>query len=259
MTYATVMVGLSIDQPNEARLEIAGQPAERFGARVIGITAAEFSPPPYFTSGEQAQKLLDQGHATIKTRAVVLERQFRAAIQNRGAEVEWRCAEDFPSRYIVEQARASDIIVVGEAGHGAIPDPFVQVNPSDLVLQAGRPLLVVPGARNWLDIRSVLIAWKIRRRRGGPSPMRCRCFAELLISPSSRLSRNRPIGRRRCPGSRMSRHGCCDTGQVHPNRCPRNTAKPARNWRGSHRKLALASSSRALTGIHGFANGSSAG
>ncbi len=29
MTYATVMVGLSIDQPNEARLEIAGQLAER--------------------------------------------------------------------------------------------------------------------------------------------------------------------------------------------------------------------------------------
>jgi hypothetical protein len=33
MTYTTVMVGLSIDQPNEARLEIAGQLAERFGER----------------------------------------------------------------------------------------------------------------------------------------------------------------------------------------------------------------------------------
>ena len=36
MMYTTVMVGLSIDQPNEGRLEIAGQLAERFGARVIG-------------------------------------------------------------------------------------------------------------------------------------------------------------------------------------------------------------------------------
>jgi hypothetical protein len=33
MTYTTVMVGLSIDQPNEGRLEIAGQLAERFGAK----------------------------------------------------------------------------------------------------------------------------------------------------------------------------------------------------------------------------------
>jgi nucleotide-binding universal stress UspA family protein len=160
MTYATAMVGLSIDRPNKARLEITGQLAERLGAKVIGITAAEFSPPLYFTSGEQAEKLLDQGRAAIKTRAAELEKEFRTAMQNRGAEVEWRYAEEFPSRFIVEQARACDIIVVGEADPGAISDPFVQVNPSDLVMQAGRPLLVVPDASDWLDLRSVLIAWK---------------------------------------------------------------------------------------------------
>src|SRR5258708_1568179 len=160
MTYATVMVGLSIDQPNAGRLEIAGQLAERFGAKVMGIAAAEFSPPLYFTSGEQAQKLLDQGRAAIKNRLAALESEFRAAMQNRVTEVEWRCAEDFPSRYIVQQARASDIIVVGEAGRGTVADPFVQVSRSDLVMQAGGPLLVIPHACDWLDLRSVLVAWK---------------------------------------------------------------------------------------------------
>jgi hypothetical protein len=61
MTYATVMVGLSVDESNEARLEIAGQLAERLGARVIGITAAEFSPPLYFASGKQGQEIIDGG------------------------------------------------------------------------------------------------------------------------------------------------------------------------------------------------------
>lgn len=160
MTYATVMVGLSVDQPNEARLEITGQLAERFGAKVIGITAAEFCPPLYFTSGEQAERLVDQGRTAIENRAAELESEFRAAMQNRVTEVEWRCAEDFPSRYIVQQARAADIIVLGEAGHGAIADPFVQINPGDLVMQAGRPLLIVPDSCSWLDLRSVLVAWK---------------------------------------------------------------------------------------------------
>lgn len=160
MTYATVMVGLSLDQPNETRLEIAGQLAERLGARVIGIAAAEFSPPLYFTDGEQAQKLIDHGRATIKNRIAGVESEFRAAVQNRVSDVEWRCAEDFPSRYIVQQARACDIIVTGEAGRGAFGDPFVQISPSDLVMQAGRPLLVVPEACDWLDLRSVLVAWK---------------------------------------------------------------------------------------------------
>ena len=61
MTYATVMVSLALDRSNEVRLEIAGQLVDRFGARVIGITAGEFSPPLYFATGEQAQKVIDQG------------------------------------------------------------------------------------------------------------------------------------------------------------------------------------------------------
>lgn len=160
MKYATVMVGMALGQSNEARLDIAGQLAERFGARVIGVAAAEFSPPLYFMEGEQAQRLIDQGWAAVKSRLKDLEGEFRAAMQNRAIEVEWRCAADFPMRYIVKQARACDILVVGGAPRGALADPFVQVNPSDLVMQAGRPLLVVPDRCNWLDLRSVMIAWK---------------------------------------------------------------------------------------------------
>jgi len=160
MKYATVMVGMALGQPNESRLEIAAQLAERFGARVIGVAAAEFTPPLYFTEGEPAQRLIDQGWAAVKNRLAALEGEFRAAMQNRAAELEWRCAEDFPTRYVVRQARACDIIVVGEAARGALADPFVQVNPSDLVMQTGRPLLVVPESCNWLDLRSVLVAWK---------------------------------------------------------------------------------------------------
>jgi hypothetical protein len=61
---------------------------------------------------------------------------------------------------MVREARAADIIVVGEADGAALGDPFGQIGAGDLVMQAGRPLLVVPDTCNWLDLRSVLIAWK---------------------------------------------------------------------------------------------------
>jgi nucleotide-binding universal stress UspA family protein len=89
-----------------------------------------------------------------------IKSEFRAAMQNRALEVEWRYAEDFPTRFIVREARACDIIVVGEGARGGLADPFVQVNRSDLVMQVGRPLPVAPEACNWLDLRSVLVAWK---------------------------------------------------------------------------------------------------
>jgi nucleotide-binding universal stress UspA family protein len=223
MAYATVMVGLSVDRPNEARLEIAGQLAERFGAKVIGITAAEFSPPLYFTSGEQAQKVVDQGRAAIKNRVAEVESEFRTAMQNRATELEFRCAEDFPARYIVQQARASDIIVVGEAGRGTIADPFVQVSPSDLVMQAGRPLLVVPDACNWLDLRSVLIAWKdtaeARRAVADALPLLRKAtdvtVVEIVEEQAARTAALSPV---KDVAAWLSRHGVSASAQV-PEEC----------------------------------------
>ncbi len=159
MTYATVMVSLALDQPNEARLAVAGQIAERFDAGLIGIVASVFSPPLYFTTGEQAQALIDQGQASINRRMSELEIQFREATKNRAKHIEWRCAIDFPARYVLQQARCADIIVSGGRSD-AFSDPFALVTPKDLVMEAGRPLLVVPDSTDWLDLRSMLVAWK---------------------------------------------------------------------------------------------------
>lgn len=159
MTYATVMVSLALDQPNEARLDAAGQIAERFDARIVGIAASQFTPPLYFTSGELAQDLIDEGQASIKKRIGELEVRFRDAVRNRAKPVEWRSAIDFPARYILREARCADIIVSG-GDRGVLSDPLAMASPKDLVMQAGRPLLIVPDSANWLDLRSVLVAWK---------------------------------------------------------------------------------------------------
>ena len=41
-----------------------------------------------------------------------------------------------------------------------VADAFALASPKDLVMQAGRPLLLVPDRIDWLDLRSVLVAWK---------------------------------------------------------------------------------------------------
>lgn len=159
MTYATVMVSLALDQSNEARLQVAGELAERFEASIVGVAAAQFAPPLYFTDGAAAQSLIDREEASIKKRLAELEVQFRAATKARGGHVEWRSAMDFPARFVLAQARCADIIVSGGQSP-AFSDAFALASPKDLVMQAGRPLLVVPDKANWLDLRSVLVAWK---------------------------------------------------------------------------------------------------
>ncbi|MBR0785888.1 universal stress protein [Bradyrhizobium iriomotense] len=159
MTYATVMVSLALDQSNEARLQVAGELAERFESAIVGVAAAQFAPPLYFTDGAEAQRLIDEGEASVKRRLAGLEAQFRAATKNRGGHVEWRSAQDFPARFVLAQARCADIVVSG--GQSTVfSDAFALASPRDLVMQVGRPLLVVPDRANWLDLRSVLVAWK---------------------------------------------------------------------------------------------------
>ncbi|WP_257168948.1 universal stress protein [Bradyrhizobium sp. SRS-191] len=159
MTLATVMVSLALNQPNEARLKVAGDLAARFEAGVIGVAAAEFTPPLYFTTGEQAQELIEQGEAALQNRLVELEQQFRTVVGDRASPLSWRGALDFPLRYTLAQARAADILVTGSVPPG-VTDAFAIASPKDLVMQAGRPLLVVPDSAGWLDLGTVVVAWK---------------------------------------------------------------------------------------------------
>lgn len=162
MDYKTIMVGLALDRPNEACLRVAGDIAERFGARVIGVAASDLRPPMYFADGDFAQKLLDEEMAVLQKRLSELEAEFRASVEKRAASVEWRSARALPVPYMLKQARAADIIVVG-ARVETLVDPTSAPDPSDLVMQAGRPLIVVPPVTQWLDLRSVLVAWKDTR------------------------------------------------------------------------------------------------
>ena len=255
MSYATVMVSLALDQPNEARLEAAGQIAENFDAGIIGIAASQFSPPLYFTSGEQAQNLIDQGQAALKNRMSELEAQFRGAIKNRGKSVEWRSAIDFPARYILSQARCADIIVSG--GHSdAFSDPFALASPKDLVMQAGRPLLVVPDTATGLDLRSMLVAWKdtaeARRAIVDSLPL-LRKAKDVTVADSWKPT---TAGRRRSPDFAMSRPGCRVTVSPPASWCPRKmaTATPRPSWIALPPTSAPASSSRAPTAIRDSAN-----
>jgi nucleotide-binding universal stress UspA family protein len=159
MDYKTVMVGLALDRPNDACLRVAGDIAERFGARIIGVAASDLRPPMYFADGDFAQKLLDEEAAAIGRRLSELEAEFRASVERRASAVEWRSARSLPVPYLLQQARAADILVIG-ARPETLVDPSAAPDPSDLVMQAGRPLIVVPPTVEWLDLRSVLVAWK---------------------------------------------------------------------------------------------------
>jgi nucleotide-binding universal stress UspA family protein len=222
MTYATAMVGLAVDQSNEALLEVSGQFATQFSAKVIGIAAAMFSPPMYFLEGAASQKLIEEGEAAIKRRMGELEDRFRAAMHGRAGDIEWRSALELPARYVARESRAADLVIVGGDGN-AVLDPFAIAGPSDLVLQAGRPLLVVPSSVKWLDLRRALVAWKdcseARRAVADALPLLAKA-REVTVAGIAEEEGTQAAVRRQTEDvvNWLSRHGIVARAQV-PERC----------------------------------------
>jgi len=162
MTFSTLMVHLDLEQPNDARLQITGDLAEKFDAKVIGITAAT-PQPPYYAGGSVARGFVEHERIELKKRFDEAEARFRAAVGGRAREVEWRSALERPNDFVAREARAADVIITGSNREGALADRLRQLDPSDLVMVAGRPLFLVPPEVEYLKLDNVLVAWKDTR------------------------------------------------------------------------------------------------
>jgi nucleotide-binding universal stress UspA family protein len=160
MSYSTLMVHMDLDRSNDARLRIAGELAERFDARVIGTAAAEVQ-PLYYMEGAAAQNFLEDERIRLKGKIADCETQFRKYFKARASNIEWRGALGFPGECVARDARAADLIIVG--GQGGQADTTCQIEPGDLVLRAGRPVLVVPADMDFLKLNCVVVAWKETR------------------------------------------------------------------------------------------------
>jgi len=162
MTYSSVMVHLDLDGSNDARLHVAGDLAEQFGAKLIGIACCKPQPSVY-ADGAFAQSLVRQLEAEANEKLEKLEQRFRTAYQNRIEDVEWRRAFAAPTDYVAHEARAADLVITGADRVGGLSDPLWRLDPSELVMKLGRPMMVVPPEADRLKLTRVAVAWKDTR------------------------------------------------------------------------------------------------
>lgn len=162
MSYAALMVHLDLESSNDARLKVAGDLAQRFDAKLIGIAACDSTPPGYastFIPGD----LIAADMAHVRKQMAATEERFREAVGKRVAQIEWRQGTSMPTEFVAREARAADLVIAGAKRSGEIVDPLRMVDTSDLVMQAGRPVLVVPPEAEGLNANRILVGWKDTR------------------------------------------------------------------------------------------------
>ncbi len=163
MTYASLLVHLQSGQTNDALLLIAGQMAARFNAHVIGIAASQ---PMLMVGGDGyvAGDVFaeDQRHIEVDLKRV--EDEFRAALSPHCASLEWRSSITIAALadYLSFEARSADLVMTGSSPPATF-NLSRGADPGALVMQSGRPVLIVPRTTTPLRFEHALLGWKDTR------------------------------------------------------------------------------------------------
>ena len=162
-SYASLMVSVGLDPAAANRIELSAALADRWKARLIGVAAAQLYVPVYGGKHPTVHAELIKDEQQLMSKAFEeAEALFRkTAISCGGGE--WRSAVGAPVEYLAGQARAADLVVVGRRGPEDTWDHRLGISPGDLLMELGRPMLIVPPHVDRLAASRVVVAWKSTR------------------------------------------------------------------------------------------------
>lgn len=166
MTYKTIVVHIDRGPRSAVRLDLGLSLAQRLDAHCVGLFALSAPRIPSYARAE-AGNIVAEAEAKFRAEATAAgEVVFRAAVSRSGHSLaEWRASGRDAFDAVRTSARYADLVVVGQHEEGAkessgVTDDFVD----ELVLAAGRPVLVMPYAGRFESVgKRVLLAWNASR------------------------------------------------------------------------------------------------
>ena len=161
MRFASLLVYVDEGPGARARMALAREIAGLSRSHLIGIAASMPDVPqvdPYAGGamlGETLGLFRDIAEAEVE-RARTL---FRDVVGEDNDHAEWRGEVGYPSDLVVQTLRAADVVILGRRDPARAPAR--SPDPADVLMAAGRPVLIVPPEIFTSPVGSpAVIAWK---------------------------------------------------------------------------------------------------
>lgn len=163
MNRSTLLCHMEVNCQNKAVLAVSADLASALNAAVIGIAACQ--PVQPFGEMPYAGDLIEADIAEIRRETGEAERAFRSFMVDKVRNLSFRSAATYQelADYIAGQSRAADFIITGPDLGGSLLNNSRHTNIGDLVMNAGRPVILVPKDAAECLLGSVVVAWKDRR------------------------------------------------------------------------------------------------
>ena len=131
--------------------------AKRGETRVTGMFVTGLPASHAFADLDGWAQLVDAYLTAQRAAALKAEQAFRAELARLKLTGDWHCRESDMTEGVIAMARLHDLVVMQQTDPDAVPSGL---RPGEVVLAAGRPVLMVPYAGAFAEIgRRVLVAW----------------------------------------------------------------------------------------------------
>ena len=162
MSFKMILVHVEADPMPDARLALAIDVANQFGARLLGVGAELYGSTYYGSASYDAGYMISAEIERVDADLQRAEAKFRGAAGEVRAGWDWRSGVQFPQIELAADARAADLVVTSRSVRKHALE-YEIAQPGALVLQVGRPVLVAPPDMAKLNAANVLVAWKDTR------------------------------------------------------------------------------------------------
>ncbi|CAG2136931.1 hypothetical protein LMG31506_01754 [Cupriavidus yeoncheonensis] len=161
MDYKTILVELGDDPARAARLEAALALCRRFGAGLVGLTATGMRLEPFRGAGDEAGRYADQAAAALQRTVDENLATLRAAMASSASAAPYRhvVVEAEPGWALATEGRFADLILPPPWQAGDNAPPLMAEQAEYALLNAGRPVLLVPAGATLAPQGHVLVGW----------------------------------------------------------------------------------------------------
>ena len=172
MSLRDLVVLLDGSARDDTKLAVALGLARRYDAHLTGLCPLELllpadmsfalgGYPDLWALPEFAKKIESQA----RTKAALIEAKFRELLRREGIKGDWLFETGSLIPAVVQRAHVTDLVVIGQADPDNPPPAAARTLVEDLLMTAGRPLLLIPYAGRF-DAVGTSCPGRLDARRG---------------------------------------------------------------------------------------------
>lgn len=164
MALQDLLVHIDSSPSAPDRLDFAIRLAQAHEAHLAAVYVVAVAPIHQYTEADLGPELIEAHDRFMRESAAEAKHQFDEKIERAGIAAEWRQVEGAVPEMLTLSARYADLALVGQRIPGRLDAGAAPELPDHVVLDVGRPAIVVPhaGAPDTVGKR-ILLAWNASR------------------------------------------------------------------------------------------------